>query len=318
MARGDSLSALARRYYGNVRDYGRIYDANRAAIGPNPAIIEVGTVLVIPCPDGVEPSAGATAAADPASETPYTTPFKVDGEWFALMGVNDLVALRETGGVQIVDIRPAAEASVGYIPGSISVPFNRWLGTLSKPAGPPADRLLSNVIGRAGIDIAGPIVIVHSAFSDDSFGRAALVYWLLKSAGASRIAILDAGHRGWREAGQPAVPSPSQLRARQVVLDIKEDWVAEQEDVARVTSGEAPGAILEGKGVDLSALGTDVSGPERAAIVLEMLKGMPIDWEHETVITVSSNVFEGATAWFFASEVAGIRNVRLYPSDLAK
>lgn len=45
---GDSLSAIAQRYYGNYNDWQKIYDANRGAIGGNPNLIYPGTVLVIP------------------------------------------------------------------------------------------------------------------------------------------------------------------------------------------------------------------------------------------------------------------------------
>lgn len=50
--RGDSLSQLARRAYGDVSNYVTIYNANSAKIGGNPSLIEVGMVLDIPCLDG--------------------------------------------------------------------------------------------------------------------------------------------------------------------------------------------------------------------------------------------------------------------------
>lgn len=46
--RGDSLSLLARRYYGQVHQWDPIFQANIAKIGPNPNLIEVGMELVIP------------------------------------------------------------------------------------------------------------------------------------------------------------------------------------------------------------------------------------------------------------------------------
>jgi len=45
--KGDSLSAIAQRYYGNAKDYPRIFDANREVI-KNPDLIYPGQKIRIP------------------------------------------------------------------------------------------------------------------------------------------------------------------------------------------------------------------------------------------------------------------------------
>ena len=45
--KGDSLSAIAKRYYGNAQDYPRIFDANREVI-KNPDLIYPGQKIRIP------------------------------------------------------------------------------------------------------------------------------------------------------------------------------------------------------------------------------------------------------------------------------
>ena len=45
--KGDSLSAIAKRYYGNANDYPRIFDANREVI-KNPDLIYPGQKIRIP------------------------------------------------------------------------------------------------------------------------------------------------------------------------------------------------------------------------------------------------------------------------------
>ena len=45
--KGDSLSAIAKRYYGNAKDYPRIFDANREVI-KNPDLIYPGQKILIP------------------------------------------------------------------------------------------------------------------------------------------------------------------------------------------------------------------------------------------------------------------------------
>ncbi len=45
---GDSLSAIALKFYGNAAYWEAIYKANRQRIGDNPSLIRVGQVLTIP------------------------------------------------------------------------------------------------------------------------------------------------------------------------------------------------------------------------------------------------------------------------------
>ena len=45
---GDTLSAIALRYYGNGDLWGRIFSANRAKIGSDPSELRAGVTLVIP------------------------------------------------------------------------------------------------------------------------------------------------------------------------------------------------------------------------------------------------------------------------------
>lgn len=45
---GDSLSKIAKNQYGDAAKWHQIYEANKALIGNNPDLIEVGQVLTIP------------------------------------------------------------------------------------------------------------------------------------------------------------------------------------------------------------------------------------------------------------------------------
>ena len=48
VAAGDSLSKIAKRFYGDANDWRRIYEANRELIGANPDLIRPGQKLRIP------------------------------------------------------------------------------------------------------------------------------------------------------------------------------------------------------------------------------------------------------------------------------
>ncbi len=45
---GDSLSKIAKNHYGDASKWHQIYDANKAVVGSNPDLIEVGQVLTLP------------------------------------------------------------------------------------------------------------------------------------------------------------------------------------------------------------------------------------------------------------------------------
>ena len=67
VAVGDNLRYIARAAYGDSDLYRVIFDANVAVIGEKADLIEIGTVLTIPC----DPAAPAVTAA--ATETPVET-----------------------------------------------------------------------------------------------------------------------------------------------------------------------------------------------------------------------------------------------------
>jgi nucleoid-associated protein YgaU len=45
---GDTLSALAKKYYGDAKMYMILYEANKETIGDNPSMIQIGMELVVP------------------------------------------------------------------------------------------------------------------------------------------------------------------------------------------------------------------------------------------------------------------------------
>jgi ABC-type amino acid transport substrate-binding protein len=78
---GDNLRYIARAAYGDSDLYRLIYDANVAIIGEKADLIEVGTVLAIPCDPKsapatatAEPAAAATETVTPVAATPEETP----------------------------------------------------------------------------------------------------------------------------------------------------------------------------------------------------------------------------------------------------
>ncbi len=48
VVKGETLSAIAKKYYSDAGKYMKIYEANKAVIGDNPDLIKPGMELVIP------------------------------------------------------------------------------------------------------------------------------------------------------------------------------------------------------------------------------------------------------------------------------
>lgn len=95
-----------------------------------------------------------------------------------------------SGEAILVDIREADEVANGRIEGSIHVPR----GMLEFRADP------STPYHQEPLD-PSKRVILHCA----SGGRSALAAATLKSMGYDRVAHLDGGFKGWKEAGKPTV-----------------------------------------------------------------------------------------------------------------
>ncbi|MEM9785510.1 MAG: rhodanese-like domain-containing protein [Pseudomonadota bacterium] len=319
--RGDTLSSLARAKIGSVFAYQLIYDANRDVIGNDPNMIYAGTPLEIPC---------APSAADGVN-------------WSVMPTAAVLDAILRTEDVQLLDIRNPKDIAGGVVPGSVSVPFASWRGPSGNPGQPPTAAELSAVIGAAGLDLDRPIVIVHQVPTMMDIGRASMVYWLLKSSGAKNIAILRDGFKAWAADGravaaQPIVPVP-----RAVDVTFSDEWHASIMDVYGIATDQVDGHLLDARPhsvfrrVDAlgNALGNTIPGARNAPIqallatlsgyvdiqdgaedVVAHLEANRADWRDGPVITFCNTGEVGALSWFYASELAGLENMRLYPDSV--
>jgi len=103
--RGDSLRDIARAAYGND-NFRPIWRANRAEIGRNPNVIEIGMVLRLPCPDGSLPEEVAQPQG-PVSFSLITANGYLPYTDESLEGRGMLVRLVETALVRAAPERPA-------------------------------------------------------------------------------------------------------------------------------------------------------------------------------------------------------------------
>ncbi len=184
----------------------------------------------------------------------------------------------------------------------------------------------------SGIPNDRPIVIVHSSAAKGNFGSAAFVYWTLKSAGFSNMAILNGGIRGWKESGgeMSKISTPIVQSTSQVSLNNK--WLATHEDVDAVLDGTSNAQLLDARPLHqiMKTASLDgsfnlnanelVSGSMASAVsdesIFMRIKQADLDWEYNDVITYCNNGALAAVDWFMASEIAEIPNVRIYAHSL--
>lgn len=319
---GDTLSEIALRYTGTIFATGPVFDANRDVIGDDPDRIQIGMQLVIPC--------GATSASNPI-------------DWTVMPDAATLALIKRSADVQLVDIRSKKAISNGVIPGAMSIPYAEWRGPKENPGAPPPPSTLSDIIGQAGLRLDVPIVIIHDRPTLMDSGRGAVIYWLLKSSGAENLAILRGGHKAWVTAGLPIAETPIVQEPYLADINFSDAWRADAFDVYSIATGQVQGHLLDARPYSFFrrlndagvALGTTLPGATNAPVqpllsaimgevdvetgvksVIDHLGRYEPDWQQGTTISFCNTGELSALNWFYASELAGLEGMRLYPESV--
>jgi thiosulfate/3-mercaptopyruvate sulfurtransferase len=320
--RGDTLSGIARAELGSYFQFQNIFELNRAVIGTDPNRIQIGMEFVMPC---------GVSAANPVN-------------WAVLPSAQAIATLQNLTDIQILDIRSEKAIAEGVIPGTISVPYSVWRGPRGNRSAVPSDEELSQIIGDAGLRRDKPVVIIHTKPTVMDKGRAALVYWMLKSTGFDTLAILQGGYESWAEAGLPVAAAPDVPEPYEAELLFSPAWRAEKVDVYGVAPSQIAGFLLDARPARMFSKGDDDGNPvpttlprAQSAPVLSLMDsfgpGVPIetgvaavtahlesrnaDWRSGNVVMFCQTGELSALSWFYASELAGMENILLYPESVA-
>ncbi len=320
--RGDTLWEIAGAQLDSVFDYVRIHERNRALIGPDPDLIYAGDVLDVPC--------GALALGD------------ID--WSVMPNPDVLAYLMERAEIQVLDVRAEKHLSKGVIPVAIWIPYADWRGPKDNPGAPQTAEAYAEMIGAAGLRLDRPTVIVHNRAHPMSTGSAAHVYWMLRSLGAEQLAVLRGGFTAWAELGLPVVADPEAARPYDApALAFSAAWRSTDSEIKQMVFGDEPGLLLDARPHKMyskvdklgEAIATTIPGARSlpAQPIMKALTGtFDVEDGVETVIDFyrdagalgsSGDVVAfchtgelAALNWFYASELAGIQNVKLYPESL--
>jgi thiosulfate/3-mercaptopyruvate sulfurtransferase len=262
-----------------------------------------------------------------------------------LLAPADLVAVVESAAPLILDIRSpgaaddAATYAGGHIAGAVNAPYALFRGPAENPGQVPSEAALTEVLQSLGVTADRPTVIVHQGANDTDFGAAARVYWTLKSSGVSNLAILNGGIKAWTEAGLPLGRTAVTPERSTIQVTFSNEWLATEEDVLAVVSGDAQATLLDARPESFWAgreahaeaarpgtlpqseffthsnwfSGGPVIVDAAAARELAQSAGYTDD---AALISFCNTGHWAATNWFALSELAGIENVRLYPESM--
>lgn len=251
----------------------------------------------------------------------------------------DARALDAMGGDALVlDIR-GAQVEDGRIPGAVSAPYGKWRGPQTNPGEVKTDAELTVLFKALGIQRDRPAVVVSQGHSVTDFGAAARVYWTLKSAGLTQIALLNGGMEAWKAAkldltAVPATPVPSTIS-----VTLSDEWRATRADVLKIVNGEETARLVDARPEDFHAGKKKHRAASRAGTIPQAQYFTHSGWFRSGVTTLDPATVQSlaaeagfgaddklvsfcntghwaATNWFALSEVAGIDGVRLYAESV--
>ena len=163
---------------------------------------------------------------------------------------------------RVVDVRPKSAYDEGHVGNAVHWPFaDQPEAPETQPAAAVAEAMAELGIGP------GTFVVVYD---EEGGPKAASVWWSLLRAGHERVALLDGGWRGWREAGHAA----SKGRPR-----------IETAPLRQPSPPRAPDPKAPGDGTRVLRLGSGPEGPEATRDEVR------IDWEK----TVAGGVLRDAS-----------------------
>ncbi len=243
--------------------------------------------------------------------------------------------------VRVIDIRPAKDYAAGHIPGAVSAPYHLWRGPADNPGKLPPEADLTKLVRSLGLTGNTHAVVVSSGANSTDFGGSARVYWTLKYLGLTQLSILNGGLKAWADAGLPQDQATPSVTPSDYVVHLDKSLIATTQDVAAQVDNPQtrlvdarPHNFYEG---EVKAPTARIPGTIKNAVNLEngkwfepgtsifvspaqakQIAASELTSPAEETISFCNTGHWAATDWFALSEIAGVKNVRLYPASLAE
>jgi len=242
---------------------------------------------------------------------------------------------------QVLDIRAPKSFAQGHLAGAVNIPYGQFRGPKENPGRMPDVAFLEGVLEQGGLRQDAPVVVVSQGNSATDFGATARVYWQLKSLGFEKLSILNGGVQAWGASGLalstvPHSPEPSSLD-----LTFDDTWFIDRAAVQEVVNGTSeavlldarPHAFFEGQQKHPAAalagtlagalnishdtwfLGEDpVIRPQETD--LARIRAIVADADGAPLVSFCNTGHWAATNWFVASELADVKDVKLFPESM--
>lgn len=266
-----------------------------------------------------------------------------NAEWRKLVSP-EVVATMDVAPL-ILDIRPASSYARGHIEGAVSAPYGWWRGPAANPGRHLSDAALTGLLRKIGVTHDRPVVVSFTGKNAGDFGSAARVYWTLKSAGVERIAILNGGLRAWTASGLPLTTAETLITPSDIDATLSDEWMLDETGVQDALDGKINARLVDARsqgffdgrnkhpkaaqaGTLNGALrvlhsswfaGDDAVMTNTPALAREIAANAGYDGPNsadEALVSFCNTGHLASTNWFALSEIAGIKNVKLYPESL--
>jgi len=262
-------------------------------------------------------------------------------EWMKLIASADLEGLLVESGVTVLDIRAPADYAKGHIAGALNAPYGSWRGPKENPGLEPTDAALTDRLQSLGIEPDSRVVVTYQGKDSTDFGAAARVYWTLKSAGLTEIAILNGGLNAWTGTGHVLSNEPAAAVRSSAGFALSEDWMISRVGVENILSGARQSTTIDARPLEFwqgkkkhdaakraGTLPGSHSLPESSFFtsskteidsadqVLAILKGAGYGDDSKELVSFCNTGHWAATNWFAMSELAGVEGVKLFPESM--
>lgn len=262
-------------------------------------------------------------------------------EWKKLMDPADLAAM--SGDKVIIDIRSEKEFARGSIAGALNAPYPSWRGPKDNPGQVLDDARLTERMQSLGLDRSDKVVVVYHGKNATDFGAAARVYWTLKSAGLTDLAILNGGLVNWVNAGNALTTDVGIAERSSETFALSGDWMMSRAEVLDVVEGRSEAQIIDARPLPFLKGKKKHPAAKVAGTLTDAAQITHSTWftgankrqmslsEDVVALAAKAGVENGqsrpiasfcntghwaATNWFALSELAGIDNVKLYPESM--
>lgn len=291
--------------------------------------IQLTLALLVGSVTAVLPTVASAAPADAvATSSPLVT-------------TEQLKSLLARPDVRVLDIRPGADYAAGHIPGAISTPYGAFRGPADNPGALKPENELTELLRKAGIDGNTHVVVAHAGSNQTDFGAAARVYWTLKVGGLTRLSVLDGGTLGWQAAGGELDTAAASVTPSTFTYRYDQSMIVSTEEVAAAVEGGQSALLLDARPASFFTGEQRHDGAARYGTLpgaqnLEHASFFNADGKTlkpaddvraiaeragvaaKPVVSFCNTGHWAATNWFVLSELAGNREVKLYPTSMVE